>query len=325
VIRSLRRVARNLVLNALGVVLRLTQKRNQPIVVYYAWRDFERKARALADVLARLGFNVEVRFGNSLWARARVKNSRALHVGFWNGFYLDFLPARYVFYNAEPLALKRWREDLEWTDAMRHAQCVWGYAESNAAFVTPLGTPFRYVPLGYAEYYEGVYQASMEDYSPTEDVDVLFVGHLTDRRKVLISKIEAAGVRVHAVTFENPLSGVPLDQMYARSKIILSVFRDDDEEAQVVDFARIDVLLANSRFVIQERPAERSRDLEFEQNVTTYAFDEIAERCAYFVAAESDRRELARRAHDWFKAKRAWADVIPRDDLRHLADGYTIP
>jgi hypothetical protein len=289
------------------------------IVVFYAWPDFARKAEALADLTRRRGLPVVVKSGKSLLLCHQVASSRDLFVGFWNDHPLVYMPRHYVFYNGEPLSVPRWRDNGDWWAAMRGALSIWGYAERDAPSVTALGVPFAYVPFGYAPYYEDVFRANVGGTDVEEDVDVLFFGTMTPRRQTVIDRLRSRGVNVLAVTRDNPLHGAALDRAIARAKIVLGIHSHEDPATHIADFARLDHLLSNRRFVLHEDLFPVGSDQAFERVVTTSPYDQLAERCVHHLAHPEERRRIAEACHAWFKRERALDDFIPWNDLeRHL-------
>lgn len=288
-------------------------------MVYYSWPDFARKAHALVYELETAGIHAVIVTGTSFLTRARVRFSRRLHIGFWNHFYPDYLPARYIFYNAEPLRFPRWGENAEWRRLMERATQVWGYSQFDEAHVHKLNLPFRYVPFGYSSFYEQSFRSNIGRDPIVEDIDVLFVGHITPRRATILEAIRTTGLTVVTVTYDQPLRGAALDRMFARSRIVLSMFAVDDEGAQVPDLARLDHLLSNGRFVLQERPSEVSRDPDFEAHVPTCAREDIARSCEVFARDSLARERAARKAYEWFKLQRPLSAYVPFSEVRRLA------
>ena len=286
------------------------------IIVYYGWPDFARKAEAVADLLRRRGLKPLVRSGRS-WIRClQIHSSRDLWIGFWNVYRTDYMPANYIFFNGEQLDLPHWKEDEDWSRGMRDALEVWDFSQTNEKYVTRLGARFRYVPFGYAPYYERSYRDNTDGKGLVENIDVLFFGTLSARRRATIDRLRELGVGVHTVTRDNPLHGEKLDEMIARAKIVLSVFCYDDPGAQLADFARLDHLLANRRFVVHERPSDIGADQVFEQHVTTCRYDELADTCVYFLARPQERKRIADAAYEWFKAERSLDTFLPYDAIR---------
>lgn len=293
--------------------------RPRRVVVYFAYPDFARKSEAIADLLRRRGFRSDVRSGLSFLGRARVKFSPDLYIGFWNEFhfYPAYLPRRYIFFNAEPLHIPKWKDDADWFAAMRGALQVWGYARHHEAYVTPLGVPYRYVPFGYAPYYEEHFRANTQGKSLPQDIDVLFVGHMSERRQNLVDRMTDLGLAVHTVTGQTPVFGEKLDELLARAKIVLNVYTLDDPATHIADFARLDHLLSNRRFVIHEKLSTLAPDEAFEKHVITCPYDEIPAKCSYYLARPGEREEIAEAAYQWFKSERALDASIPYDDIRH--------
>jgi len=321
---AVRAAAKQSVLWGLARWFRVLDRRGpkQRIVVYYAYPDFERKAMAIADLLRKRGFPAEVRSGAGFLRRARVKLSPHLHVGFWNQFSNAYLPQRYIFFNAEPLSIPLWRDDPRWPAAMRGALQVWGYRREHRDQVTALGVPYRFVPFGYAPYYEESFANHTRHKALPTDIDVLFVGYLSSRRKRILDRIAATGAIVHVVTPSNPARGKKLDELLMRAKIVLNIHQFSDPDAQSVDLARLDHLLSNRRFVIHEQPSPQGRDPEFEQYVVTCPYDEIPAMCVHYLADPSQCDEMTLRAYRWFKKAIALDDFLPYDDLRtYLAGG----
>jgi hypothetical protein len=317
---QVRTAVRRKILSTLAATNRLVRgSRARKVVIYYAWPDFARKSEAIADLLRQHDIPVEVRTGLSFGRRVSNRVSTDLWIAFWNQYYMDYLPARYIFFNAEPLDVREWREDTEWFDAMRGAAEVWGYSAANAPWVESLGVPFRHVPFGYAPYYEASYQRHTATKGLVEDIDVLFVGQLSPRRLRLVLAMEKAGIAVHTVTLFNPAYGEQLDELLARAKIILGMHQHDDEKAHIFDFARLDHLLSNRRFVIHERAAPHASDPAFESRAVTCGYDEIADRCRHYLTRADERRQIAEATHEWFKQERPLVDHLPIAAVReHL-------
>ena len=286
------------------------------IVVYHAYPDFGRKCEAIADLLRRRGLSAEVCSGTSVLRRAVAKSSVHLWVGFWNEYPLDSLPQKYIFFNAEPLCVERWRENLRWTTAMRAAIEVWEYNPRNEPVLTRMDVPFRHMPFGFAPYYQATFRQNTEGRSLEQDIDVLFVGSLSERRKTVLSRIREAGMRVHTITRSNPAYGHALDELLARAKIVLGIHAFSEPQAQIPDLARLDHPLANRLFVIHEKPAGDGDYPGFEDNVTTCDYEAVPSTCAYFLSRPDERRRRAEAAGRWFETQYALDAFIPYEALR---------
>jgi hypothetical protein len=287
-------------------------------IVYYHWLDFERKAEAIADALRRRGIRTEMRLGYALMRRAEMKASSDLWIGFWNLIPLELLPRKYVFINSEPLEAKAWAENRPWFDAMSRARQVWGYREADAATVDSMGVPFAYVPFGYSPWYEEEFRRNTAGKQLPQDIDVLFFGSVSGRREAALKRLADAGVKVCSITRTNPHHGVRLDEVLARSKIILNVHLYDEPEHQIRDFARLDYLLSNKLFVLHERPSAIRKDPEFEQHVATCTYEDITRVCLEYLARPEERARSAATAYEWFKSAYPLDRFVPYDAVQEL-------
>jgi hypothetical protein len=293
-------------------------RRCRKVVVYYHELAFARKAEALAELLLKRGIPTEVRSGMSLWTRVLLTSSPDLWIGFWNNVPLLLLPRNYIFWNAEPLNVTRWSDNADWRDAMKSAKVVWGYTRSNLEYIEKLGVPFTVVPFGYAPYYETAFRKCTAGKNLPQDIDVFFFGWVTERRRRILDELKQRGMNVQVASETNPVLGDQLDELLARSKIVLGIHGFDEPQAQIPDFARVDHLLSNRLFVVHERPSALASHPKFEQNVITCEYRDIPDTCAYFLARPEERASKAARAYEWFKSEYPLDAFIPYEQVRSM-------
>ena len=290
------------------------------MMVYYQNIDFERKAGAIADLLRRRDFHVELHSGSEFRVLALLKSSPDLWVGFWNEVPADLMPKNYIFLNSEPLGVKKWSENKDWFKAMRGAKQIWSYTMTSVEHLKTLGAVPRFVPFGYAPYYETIFRKHTADKCLEQDIDVLFFGEVSERRGRILDELKRNGMNVHVAGRDNPAYGERLDELLARSKIVLGIHYYEEPEAQIADLARLDHLLSNQLFVVHEKPSALAANLAFEQNVSTCDYKELSDVCAYFIARPKERAERAARAYNWFKSEYALDSFIPYEDVRQLLE-----
>ncbi|HYW31005.1 MAG TPA: hypothetical protein VE869_05805 [Gemmatimonas sp.] len=281
------------------------------IVVYHAWPDFARKCEAIADLLRARGYPAVVRTGTSMYDRVGVRDSRDLHIGFWNEYPAAFMPEKYIFFNAEHLHADYWSGDDQWFAQMREAVEVWDCSAANLPVHEARQHRARVVPFGYAPYYERRFAAYTVGHDLTPDIDVLFVGSMSERRRYTLDQMRAAGVRLLTVTPDEPRYGAQLDRTIARAKIVLSLFYYDEPRSHVADFARLDHLLSNRRFVVHEQPSKFDQDTEFARVVSTPPYADLVDCCLRFLESSAERDARAEEAYQWFRTRRAMDDFIP--------------
>lgn len=300
----------------LSLPLRLNRLRPRRVILYYLFPDFSRKIAAIASALRGRGFETEVRTGSSIYRRAEMKASADLWIGFWNHLPLESLPENYVFFNGESRII--WEQSPGWVNAMRRATAVWDYYKPNVAYAASLGIRSSYVPFGFSPYYEEVFRRSTEGKSIPQDIDVLFFGGLSPRRKATLDGLRARGLTVHAVTRDNPAYGERLDELLARTRIVLDVHFHSDPVAHTANFARLDYLLSNRIFVLHESTADGAESASFRKFVSTCDYREIPSRCAYYLGRPDERARIADATYHWFKSEFNMDSFLPFEELRAI-------
>jgi hypothetical protein len=292
--------------------------RSPRVIIYHKYPGFGRKAHAIADLLRRRDLAVETRTLLTLRDRIRMAMSMDLWIGFWNGTPARYFPRHYIFFNAEPLGVTKWRENRAWFDVMRGAVEVWDYNRANAQYVEPLGVRYRHVPFGYAPYYESSFQENTRGRRLEQGIDVLFVGEVSERRRRILEALSKTGVSVRVISPDSPVYGGDLDLLLASAKIVLGIHYFEEPGAQIADLARLDHLLSNRLFVIHERPAAIRADAEFERNVTTCDYAQIVDTCLHYLGRPEARSGLALSAHEWFKRCYSMDALIPYEQIRRF-------
>lgn len=289
------------------VFVRLERKK---VVVFYGAPDFERKARAISGLLNAHQIPSIVRTGSGPWKREITKQSKQFHIAFWNRYPLAYLPRRYVFINAEPMHVLRWQAKAR-LRAIEAAIEVWDYTTASAAITELTNKAVTVVPFGYASYYEHLFREHIHGMEIKKDIDVLFYGVISDRRKHILAELEHQGIRVHVIPWQKFVSGRDLSRLIARSRIVLSIFQYEDPLTHVVDLARLDLLLSNRCLVVHERPVWSASDKGFMEFVPNAPADEIGALCLSFLNDESMSQVMADRSYTWFRSELPLERFIP--------------
>lgn len=160
---------------------------------------------------------------------------------------------------------------------------VWDYARKNIDALAALGVAdVRLLPIGYVP--------ELTRIAPRdEDIDVLLVGSLNERRMQLVNAIRRKGLRVDAVF---GCYGEERDRLYARAKIVLNAHF---YESRVLELVRVSYLLANRRFVVSERGTDPAVEAEFAEGICFADYADIPAACAAHVSAADERRRIAER------------------------------
>jgi len=166
---------------------------------------------------------------------------------------------------------------------------VWDYSEGNIAELARMGIRAEHCGIGY--------MPELTRIAPVpEDLDVLFVGSVNDRRIAVLKQLATQGVNVEA---RFNIYGAERDAFVARSKIILNVHF---YESRVFEIVRVSYLLANRKCVVSESGADTAFEKRFEPGIAFAAYDKLAETCVRLLQNPAARREMADAGFERIKA-----------------------
>jgi hypothetical protein len=129
-----------------------------------------------------------------------------------------------------------------------------------------------------------------------EDIDVLFVGSVNERRRIVLKQLAERGVNVDA---RFNLYGPERDAFVARARIILNVHFYD---ARLFEMVRVSYLLANRKCVVSETGADTAFEREFGSGIAFAPYAALAETCMRLLQNPAARREVADAGFERFKA-----------------------
>ena len=132
-----------------------------------------------------------------------------------------------------------------------------------------------------------------------KDIDVLFYGVLTSRRRKLIDSIDVPNKVVFSTS--PPIHGSELWKYINRSKIILNVFRF--ENMNVADWVRIAPLLSNKSFVITES-CSNPNFMSLKDHLVIVNYDDIISTIDYYLKNPLERIKAADKGFDYIRNNR---------------------
>jgi hypothetical protein len=196
----------------------------------------------------------------------------------------------YIVYQLEPLDheqgyLSRFPHYL---DFLRGAREIWDYSQQNTVYLARMGMPnVGYIPVGYSFALERI------DDLGQADIDVLFYGAISSRRRRTLEELQRHGLKV-AVLFGK--YGCVRDAYIGRAKVVLNVHQF---ETLHLEQLRISYLLNNKRFVISERSSENP----FGNGVIFCHYKDIVAQCKRYLknGMEAERRRVAEIGYDTLK------------------------
>ncbi|MBI5677238.1 MAG: glycosyltransferase [Planctomycetes bacterium] len=133
------------------------------------------------------------------------------------------------------------------------------------------------------------------------DIDILFVGSITPRRKILLEKLQSN----FNVTIANAF-GRELVQLFNRSKIVLNIHAEDHEDTET----RVFETLGCGSFLLTERLSEEN-PFTCEHLVEFETFDELCDKVKYYLDHTKERDTIA---------MRGYAEALARHTYTHRAE-----
>ena len=201
------------------------------------------------------------------------------------------LPPRSILYNLEQIY-----DHSPWLTrdllALFRQHVVWDYSVANIAALARHGVAARHVPIGYVPQLTRIAPAAQQD------IDVLFVGSLVERRVAVLQALHDAGAHVVPVF---GLYGQARDVLYARSKIILNLHLYD---AKVFEIVRVSYLLANRCLVVSERGSDPDGEAPFAGGVAFAEYPALADTCLRLLADPAARARTAQRGFEIISQQR---------------------
>jgi len=170
---------------------------------------------------------------------------------------------------------------------------VWDYGSFNLRFWEGIGAKrVIEVPIGYDPLLERIPQ------DISKDIDVLFIGSMSQRRMNILQRIAEAGYKVsHAFG----VYGEDLDRLVGRAKLLLNVHFF---EVGGTETLRLAYLWANKVPVVAEFKLLDECPEDLQHFVRNYActadYDDIVEQAIALLNDDEERQNVAERAYQGF-------------------------
>ncbi len=246
---------------------------------YIHSRCFDEVAQALRESFRELGHKCEiVTDGKKCRGTAIVLGAHLLTP-------LDFLPDDMIIYNLEQVG-STWMNPA-YINLMKHWP-VWDYCEGNIQELLKFGIAAKLCRVGYSPCLTRI--KSAED----QDIDVLFIGSLNERREGILRTLASVGLKIKGVF---GVYGEERDALIARAKVVLNMHYWPAKTFEVV---RCSYLLANKKCVVSEWGSDLMMELEFKGIVFT-DYDNLSDMCKVYVINDQLRAERAYMGFEGFK------------------------
>ncbi len=204
---------------------------------------------------------------------------------------------RYIPYQLEQLTAEEGLYSDRLEKILANAAEVWDYSRENIQFLSQRGIVAKHLPVGYHPMLERIPKTSSNE----KDIDILFYGSLSTRRKQVLESLIQAG-KLTKVLFG--VYGEERDALISRSKIVLNVHH---YSSKVFEAVRISYLLNNCVFVVSERsPFYPYPRVE----LPLVAYEELVPTCLYYLSHPELRQEAVRRIHESFRQNYPMTELL---------------
>jgi hypothetical protein len=167
------------------------------------------------------------------------------------------LPRRYILMQMEQLSSPYITD--KYLHSMSEALHVWDFSYYNAAVLrrqTKLGNAISVIPAF-------VYSSRTTDPDTciAQSIDVLFYGHLNERRHNILQRLRAANLTVR---YEHNVLGTERDELIQQSKVVLNLHYLLDAALEV---HRINPLLALGKCIVSEPSIDAQLDAQYSSGI----------------------------------------------------------
>ena len=190
------------------------------------------------------------------------------------------LPRRLIVYNLEQIFDGSPWMTTQYIELLKRYP-VWDYSARNIERLKVHGiTRVALCGIGY--------MPTLSRISPTtEDIDVLFVGLMNDRRYAVLNEISK-----HAknVMVGSKIYGESRDKMIAAAKVVLNVHY---YEGNVFEIVRVSYLLANRKCVVSETGDEEALEAPLRDGIAFCSYADLSGTCLRLLEQPQERARLA--------------------------------
>ncbi len=262
---------------------------------------------AFAEVAETVHYTL-LALGHDSILSSRLDNRRRRHIVFGANVlprYPMQLPHDAVLINLEQVSDDSVWMKASYIDILRQ-HTVWDYSESNIAALAKRGVRASLLPIGY------VPQLTRIERNGIADIDVLFYGVFSERRRDLLLALENTGVALH-VAFN--VYGPARDALIARSNLVLNLHH---YPAHLFEAVRVSYLLANHVCVVSERGRDAALEAPYEDAVHFTEYGGLIDACHRLLADPAERAQQAARGFAYISSCDLQAVLARR--LNELAD-----
>ena len=262
---------------------------------YYIWQvklpnyihghAFDEVAIALSEAFKELGYDAPITSNPYLWTErtAIVIGCNLL------ADYQQFFPSKgkYIFYNMEQITPGSIWLTPNYIELLKQYP-VWDYSQLNIKALKNLGIEAKLCGIGYSP------ALSRIPVAPSQDIDVLFIGSMNDRRRHILEELKKQKLNVVSLFGS---SGEKRDNFIARAKIIINIHY---YESKVFEIVRCSYLMANRKCIVSEEGNDKELEDKYKDAIVFCSYDTLVEECLFLLHNNELRKDLCEDAFSVF-------------------------
>lgn len=168
---------------------------------------------------------------------------------------------------------------------------VWDYSPLNIRRLGMRGVTAKYCPVAYMSLLENIPKAQ-------EDIDVLFVGSMNERRRKILMELQDRGKKVEYVFGEY---GKARNDKIARAKVVLNIHFF---QAKIFEIVRCSHLFANQKCVVSEFGEDAQLEEPYYGGAGFGDYDELVDITLNFLNNEWAREAVSSAGYKIFSRKK---------------------
>lgn len=202
------------------------------------------------------------------------------------------LPAGTIIYNFEQTLPGYQGHHPPYLDLLGKCH-VWDFSRRNAAQLhrTGVAPHARHLSIGYVPPWSRIVPG-------TQDIDVLFFGNLSARRRQVLGELSSRGMRVFALT---SVFGAERDAWIARARLVINLRM---EEGGAFESLRVHYLMANRVPVVTEAPPDGDWEADLLPGVCAVGYEALADACTALLDDPDARETLGATAFQLISSPR---------------------
>lgn len=199
---------------------------------------------------------------------------------------------------------------------LKHADYVLDYTPLNIKYLEKKGFPSDKVfmlPPTYSQVYEDQFKYHSRDLGVVEkEIDILFFGSLSSRRKMLLEQLKNADMKVYNLRLFDSLKS--LNEAIMKSRIVIIPFHNPGFKEY--DFYRAPYLICNKVLVVHEDVCDENNLKGLRENLILVKYSNFVSKIKELLALnQGERDKLASKHYEYFKERWNMSDLKPFDNL----------